>query len=141
MEEEKRQVSEYNENALQIIRLNNLWIDYYRYMEAGSYGRVKEKLESIETELLYDAKQLERNNVGKYHTQLKNINDDIEKIPNKLKILEKNDDSIFKEDSRERIYYAFLYNPLRKKARLLKEIQQEAGKGARYKDPDEDEME
>lgn len=135
--EEKRQISEYNENALSISRLHNHWIDFYKHMEAGIYGKVKEKLESIEIELKYDAKNLEKSSGIKYNTELEKINKKIKDIPLQISKIRKS----LKEQSIEKLYNALLHEPLREKAILLKEIQQESGKGSTYKNPEEDEME
>lgn len=117
---EDKQISEFNESMLQIQRLHNHWLDFDKFIKRGDFSSARWELDSIEGELFWDAKRIDRDDdeTG-YVKQLFVINKTI-KI------------SFFK------IHPVKVYNLLREKERLLREIQQESGKGARYKSEDED---
>jgi len=122
MGEEEKKISEFNESMLQIQRLDNKWREIANAREQGDLSRAKFKLDSIEIELMNDAKIL-TNREYDYVKELKNINKEIYNLnPKETK-------SIIK-----------LYILLKEKEILLRQIQQECGKGSRYKASDEDEM-
>ena len=120
--EDNRQIAEFNESLLQIQRIHNHWLNLDKFKQRGDLAKAKFVLDSIEDELYYDAKDMDDKENEKYIEQL----DNIEKEHNKI-IINKEADAFIK-----------LYNLVRKKERLLREIQQECGKGARYKSADED---
>lgn len=104
-------VSVYNEAGLQIMRLNNLWIDCHDCVKDGDLVKYKWKLDRAWIELSADAVKLDK----KYYFEaIKMFNDAISKS--------KNNDS--------------LYQLLQKKEIFLKELQEEAGKGSKRKEKD-----
>lgn len=116
--EEPRQVSEFNENALKIQRLHNLYLDIARYRHNGDLIRERWILETLEAELKFNAKRLDSNDNTNYLATLKEINSELSTTKN---------------------LYA-MHILLIKKEELLREVQQEIGMGTTYKDPSEDDM-
>jgi len=129
--EEPRQVSEYNENAFQISRLHNHWMEVARYREKGMLQQVRWKLDSIEIELKLDAKEDEIN-------KLDEINKNIKEIDIRISNLKKNKD--LTEDDLRNLPNILLYDLLKQKEEILRDVRQKAGKGTTYKDLDADEM-
>jgi hypothetical protein len=108
MGEEQEKTSKYNEAVNQIIRLNNIWVDCRRFREGGLLEKYKWVLDSAEVELTIDIKK-------EHRKKLKELNSKIEKaLGRKL--------------------YLFLI----RKEKLLRLIQEKAGKGGTYIDPEED---
>ncbi len=114
-------ISEFNEAKWQIFRLNNLWIECRRLREHGRLIGVRWRLDSATIELWNDAIRLDKDKKEeeKYTTKL-------EKLDKEIETCCKNKD--FNE----------LYKKLIEKERVLREIQEESGKGARYKSADEE---
>ncbi len=122
MKEEEKQISTFNESILQIQRLNNDLVEAKYHRKKGRLKNYKFILETIEDELYYDAKILDKrikDKDRKYITRLRELNEIID-----MSILSKN----FKD----------FYLTLREKERLLREIQQNCGKGSSYKREGED---
>ena len=118
---ESRQISEFNESAYQINRIHNHLQIVASYREKGEFHKVRWKLDSIEMELRYDAKKIDDADKTIYIKRLNEIN---------IKLR----DAVDNRNSEE------LYSLLMNKETLLREIQQESGKGTRYRDPDEDDL-
>ncbi len=124
MEHKEKLISTFNESALQIQRIGNDLVEAKYHRKKGRLIKYRFILETIEDELYYDAKKLD-----------KNIKEESEKYLYNLKEINKSIDlSILSKD------FSKFYQDLRKKERLLREIQQECGKGASYKSADEDEL-
>lgn len=124
--EEERLISEFNEAKFQIFRLHNIWLECKNLREKGKLILCMWKLDTGEIELWNDAKRLDENNektkdYEKYIDKLKNIND---KLYKNLKV--KN--------------FIRFYQNLINKERLLREIQEGAGKGAKFRPADDDYM-
>lgn len=109
-------ISEFNEAKLQIYRLHQMWVTSDFARRAGDLISWKWILDGAEIELAEDAKRLDKSKKREYVKEIKEIN---EKLNSQVKKKE-------------------MYELLKKKMILLKEIQNEAGKGARYKYEDED---
>jgi len=118
---ETRQISEFNESIFQIQRLHYHWVSIAKYRENGQLLRAKWKLDSIEIELKYDAKLLDDKEDTKY--------------TKKLKELEERFNTALKNRNLKEIY-----DLVREKESILREIQQESGKGTKYKALGEDDM-
>jgi len=124
MEESKKTKAEFNENAFKISRLHNSWLDVQKYRKNCNYKSLKITLDSIEAELYYDAKKLDKEidkEEDKYVKRLKKINTEIKNSIKKLKLEE-------------------VYDNYFQKEIILREIQQESGMGSTYKPEDEDEF-
>lgn len=121
MSEEEKKISEFNESMLQIQRLHNHWLELSKFREQGDLGKAKFKLDSIEIELMNDVRDLTDDD-DNYIEKLKNINKELNDLKPEVKsILE-------------------LYKLLKEKEIILRQIQQLCGKGSRYRDFSEDEM-
>lgn len=134
MEEEGKQISKYNEAVNQITRLHNLWLKCEGFKEHGLLEKYENSLRSAETELKYDIKRLsdglKEDDDGNYISKL-NKNKVQIKVSNKFIL--KTKDSMF--------YGAALckkWNVLIEKEELLREVQEEAGKGGVRTNPLED---
>jgi hypothetical protein len=122
MDKEEKKISEFNESMLQIQRLHNHWLELARFREQGDLGKAKFKLDSIEIELMNDIHEFTDD-----ETNYKNEIDDINKKISNLDT--KKVSSIIK-----------LYKFIKEKEIILRKVQQLCGKGSRYKDFSEDEM-
>lgn len=112
-------ISEYNEAQFQIFRLHNIWQECRQASERGDLIAWKWKLNSAEIELNNDARRLDKKKG--FLKQLKEINKKIVEI------------EINFQKTHSPKYLSLLYLKLKEKEELLKYIQDEAGKGARYK--------
>jgi len=110
MEEKIKPISEFNAAVLEIQYLNNIWLDCRRWREGGQLDKVKFGFDSAESALTNDINE-------KQEKELDKINKEIEK------------------SCQRKLYLALL-----RKERFLRKIQDKAGKGAKYRDPYEDEM-
>ena len=106
--DEKKSISVYNEAQLQILRLNNIWVECHECVKRGDLISYKWKLDRAWIELSADAKTL---NEKSYFAAMKKINDYISKANNE----------------------EVLYNLLQKKEIFLKNLQEDAGKGSKRK--------
>ncbi len=126
---EEQRISDFNDAAAQMQRLHNLYLKCENYREQGLLDKYENVLSIIESELKYDGKIiLEKKD---YISKLNKVNKNI-KISNSF--IFKTKDSMF--------YGAALckkWTTLIEKEELLREIQQESGKGGRYRDPYADE--
>jgi len=122
MPEEEKKISEFNESMLQIQRLHNHWLELSKFREQGDLGKAKFKLDSIEIELMNDVRDLTDEN-SNYIEKLNDINEKIYNLnPKEIKSI------------------IDLYKLLKEKEIILRQIQQLCGKGSRYRDFTEDEM-
>jgi len=117
-------ISEFNEAKFQILRLHNIWAECKYLREKGKIISWRWRLDTATIELWNDAKRLDKD---------KNKDED-----SYIKGLELIDKEVKKaiEDKNP----AELYVKLVEKEKLLREIQEKSGKGARYKSVDEDYM-
>ena len=115
---ENRDISQFNEAMLQIQRLHNLWLDFTRFSETGQLDRARWKLNSVELELNFDIHKVSKIEDTNYVGELKAMNAE---LANGVGMERK-------------------YNLILEKGKLLKTIQQLAGKGAIYRDPEEDDF-
>lgn len=119
-----RLVSEFNEAKFQIFRLHNTWVETKNLREQGKLLQVKWKLDSAAIELWTDAERLDeekKEEKNKWVVRLQKIDDDINKaISNK---------------SLKEVYFSLL-----EKEKLLRSLQNAAGKGAKYRPDDYDDM-
>lgn len=123
---EEKYISEYNEAYLQIVRLHSIWENCGRLMKSGDLIGWKWELERAETELYVDARKLDKDKHTNYLKKLKKINRFIISLEMR-----------FKMTYNPKIL-ARLYLTLKKKELLLRIIQDDAGKGTKYKPFDED---
>lgn len=114
-----------NEAGLQLQRLHNIWLTSRISREGGNLTKCRWNLDSAEVELSEDIDILDGTLKGdeKFSKKVEELN---EKISKKNFSLPSD-----KQD---------IYNLLIKKEKLLRKIQNQIGKGAKYKDWDEDEM-
>jgi hypothetical protein len=116
-EEDSQEVSKYNEAALQIMRLHELWLKAEHYANSGQLIKWKFTLDSIWRELCSDI----------------NL-----RMTNSKKIMEKNIEIREKiADAKERFT---LYNALDRRHQFLKNIQDEVGKGGIYGEADDEDF-
>ncbi len=123
--DESKQISEFNESMFQIQRLHNHWLEFDKFIKRGDFSKARWELDSVESELYWDAKRLDDDG----RKELDKEEGFMNQLINSNKILQ---GAFYKG------YLNIIYTLLRSKERLLREIQQESGKGARYKDADED---
>ncbi len=127
--EQEQKLSDFNDAAAQMQRLHNTWLICDTYKEKGMISKYEIKLKCAESELKYDAKTILEKK--EYLTDLKKINKEIDKC-NKL-ILKLKDSTYLQGAINKK------WSILIEKEELLREIQQESGKGGRYSDPFRDE--
>lgn len=123
MEDEKI-ISEFNEAAFQISRLHNIWLESKGLRERGKLEQYKWKLDSATIELWTDALRLDRD-------QPKEVEEGkgyVFRLTQVDKIINETKDN------------AILYQKLMEKEKILRELQEECGKGARFKPADDDFM-
>lgn len=118
---EEQLISEFNEAKFQILRLHNLWTESKQYRTSGDLKNCRWVLDSAEVELEVDIEKLDENKDNNYREQL-------DKIEKNL------------EQSKKHLQVGKFYTCLIEKEKLLRKIQNEAGKGGRYKNPSDDEM-
>ena len=118
METDTYQVAAFNENAFKIQRLHNYWLEAARYRHNGYFEKSRWFLDTIEAELKFDARKLDKRKGYKFVLRLININRKF----------------IFSE-SKPKFYMLLL-----EKEEVLREVQQEIGMGTTYRDLDEDDM-
>ena len=123
MYDERQQQTEFNENANQIQRLHNKYLEISNALENGNFETARWKLNSVEVELNEHAESLDesngRENEKKFVDQLEKINKSLDNSPTK----------------------GHTYSLLLEKHKLLRKIQQKIGMGTTFKDLDEDELE
>lgn len=112
--DEPTQISRYNEAAMQIMRLNDLWLKAEFYANRGLLVKWKFILDSVWRELYSDVKRKV--------DSVKTINDNI-----KLK----------KAISKSKLSHE-MYAALNDRHEFLKEVQDSVGKGGMYMDADDD---
>ena len=120
-EEYNKTISKFNEGVLQIQRLHNVWLGVRINREGGNYRRAKDILDSAWVELACDADKLDANEETNFKQQIQEIDDEYEK-----NVSTKNRN--------------VLYKLLIRKEILLRTIQEKAGKGSRYENPDDDDI-
>lgn len=124
LDTEEKLISEFNEAKWQIFRLNNLWNECRHLRERGDLIGVRWKLDSAAVELWNDAIRLD-----------KDKKDDKEKYGRRITDLETEIEKAVKEKK-----HGILYQKLIEKEKILREIQEAAGKGAKLKSADDDYM-
>lgn len=112
--------SQFNENAYQILRLHGKYLDLEKAKKNGRFRLCLDILQSIECELDFDANKLDKAKKTNYVEQIKKLNIKMEYVVN------------------HPVYYPYIYKLINIKYKLMKEIQNESGKGATYKDADSD---
>ncbi|KKM18941.1 hypothetical protein LCGC14_1660630 [marine sediment metagenome] len=112
--EEVDQISRYNEAGMQIIRLHELWLKAEVYANRGLLVKWKFILDSVWRELYSD----------------------VQRKDNSEKVI--NDNNKLKKEISECKKMSSLYVALDKRHEFLKEVQDSVGKGAMYKDVDDD---
>ncbi len=134
MEEEGKQISKYNEAVNQITRLHNLWLKCEGFKEQGLLDKYENSLRSVETELKYDAKKLSDGLIDEHESNY------ISKLGRmKIKIQVSNEFIIKTKDSMfSGAALCKKWNTLIELEELLREIQEEAGKGGVRTNPMED---
>lgn len=117
MEEETNLTSRFNEAQFQIYRLNNSWIRCKAFRTKGEFEQWRWELDTIWSELSYDAKRTSQVPWSKNETHIK------------IKALDKMIDLASKKNNR-----LSLYKYLDNKEKVLRWLQDEAGKGGSYDD-------
>jgi len=125
LEEKKDLISDFNEAKLQVLRLNNSWERFSTAIRTGRFMGEKGanwELDDIYGELSHDEelKDVNKEEKQKYSYKINKLNELIAEYRN--------------DEIR-------LYKILRMKARILKRLQDEAGKGSKRSAEDEDEIE
>ena len=120
-DEYNKTISKFNEGVLQIQRLHNVWLGVRVNREGGNYRRAKDILDSAWIELACDAEKLDTNESTNYKKQIEAVDIEYEK-----EVKNKNRNA--------------LYKLLIKKEILIRTIQDKSGKGARYENPDDDDI-
>ena len=110
--ESGKQVSQFNENALKISRLHNIYLELAINMHNGNFHKSRWLLRTLEAEFKWYAKSLDKKEETNYIEKLNNIN------------IAFNNSS-----SQEEVYELLL-----EKEEILREIQQEIGMGSTFKD-------
>lgn len=132
-ENKGRLQSEYNEAAMQMQRLHNLWLKCESYKEKGLIEKYKNSLRTAESELKYDAgllsNHLDEEDPESYLVKLKESNKqilDCEKLFSKVV-----------SGNYIRAIINKKWGLLIQKEELLREIQEESGKGGKRSNPDD----
>jgi len=120
----ERLISEFNEAKFQIYRLHNLWQEAKHHRESGNLVHLRWTLDSAAIELSHDAKKLDGN-----------LKDDKEGYVFKVEELNSEINSAVQNGNLSKLYLKLV-----EKEKLLREIQEESGKGGRYKQEDSDWM-
>ena len=120
-DEYNKTISKFNEGVLQIQRSNNIWLCARINREGGNYRRVKDILDSAWIEFAIDAEKLDNNEDTNYVKQVEDI------------------DKEYEEEVKKKNRNA-LYKLLIKKEILIRTIQDKSGKGARYENPEDDDI-
>jgi len=123
--ENEKTISEFNESIFQLQRLHNNWLEIAIKRKRGDFEGTRWVLDSQEAELEFDAEKLDEDNDKEHIKKIEEVNKEIDKA-----WLEKN-----YLNRRIKIYQALL-----KKEKILRKVQQESGKGAKYKSLDEDSL-
>jgi len=120
---EDKLTSDYNEAAFQISRLQNIKLQCENARSSGSLIKYKWKLQSFEIELCADVERLDEDEDEEklYSAKIDKINIEIEKAEESKNLRE-------------------MFNYLIKKEKLLRSIQEAAGKGSRLRPQDDDLM-
>jgi hypothetical protein len=127
----------FNEGVMQLQRLHNIWLDIRKFREAGEFDKAKGGLMSAYVELSPDIESLDLK-YGKRKLDSSGI-DKTYKI--KLNEIDKAlDDAASNKKSIIMKKRLDVYNLLIEKEIILRRIQEESGKGAKYKSVDEDEL-
>ncbi|UCD21007.1 MAG: hypothetical protein JSW08_00450 [archaeon] len=116
--EYERTTSEFNEAQLQIYRLHNIWLECRVARSIGDLVKYKWKLLDAEVELWNDAKRVDKQQKTTYVKKLNELNEEIN--PSKTE-----------EDLKK------IFNKLIDKEKVLRALQDAAGKGAKYTVQDE----
>jgi hypothetical protein len=121
----------FNEGVMQLQRLHNIWLDIRKFREAGEFDKAKGSLMSAYVELSPDVESLDSkfgkrkmDNSGidkNYKTKLNELDKSLDDAASKMKRIE-------------------VYKLLVEKEIILRRVQEESGKGAKYKSSDEDEL-
>ena len=134
MEQEGKQISKYNEAMNQIVRLHNLWLKCETCKEQGNIQKYENTLRSSETELKYDARSLsdglKDDHESNYISKLNKIN---------VRLIVCN--HLIMKVSKSMFLGAAMnkkWSTLIEKEELLREIQEESGKGGVRGNPAED---
>lgn len=119
--EEEHKTSAFNQAQLQIQRLDNTWNKCIKNREQNDLSKYRKNLMSAEIELLFDARKIDSEQNKQYVNQLKDANKKIYEAIGNFQIFK-------------------VWEFLEKKEIILREIQEESGKGSMWKDEFEDEM-
>jgi len=124
--DDSKKTSEFNEAIFQLQRLNFIWIDSRKNRENGNYQKYKSNLDSATIELSPDIVRLDNENIMdknyiSYKRKIEQINNEIERS------------ALMRNRN-------LLYKKLMEKEILLRNIQEDAGKGGKLIDPDDDEV-
>ena len=121
--EDKRgkELSEFNEMTYQIQRIHNKFLELAIARRHGNFTTASWILDEIEVEFWYDAEKLDKQEHTTYIPDIENFNKEIRK---------------------NMILHNFneVYRLLIGKEKLLRKVQNECGKGARYRNEDDDDM-
>jgi len=134
MDDESRLISEFNEAKFQIYRLHNIWVECKQLRESGQLIPWKWKLDTAQIELNEDAKRISNQTLSEEDEEGKRKNE--RKSKDYIQILKLLDDDI--ENSEKQNDLKVMYEKLKEKEMLLREVQQECGKGARFRSEDDD---
>lgn len=137
MEEESNVSSKYNEAINQITRLHNIWLSCAASKEQGNITKYEILLRNAESELKYDIKLLsdglEENHESNYMTKVKKNNIQIRQSNNFILKTSLEETKVFQSAA-----ISMKWSLLIQKEELLREIQEEAGKGGVRINPAED---
>jgi len=134
------EVSSFNDAVYQMKRLDFCWITIARNREMGKLNVVRWKLDSVEAELRYDADKMDRERSSTFITRLDALNKKIRNADFKFTLYKVKYYSGDDEHLLHQAYNHFFYTLLLEKEVLLREVQQESGKGSKYKSVDDDDM-
>ena len=115
-----------NDAMLQIQRLHNIWNDARSKRESGKLLECRWILDSAEIELSDDIEKIDES-----------ITDGKQTISKKLGEI---NDKLKKKDNLKRENEVNFYNILLDKEKLLRNVQNRVGKGSKFKDTEEDDM-
>ena len=128
-----RVTSDFNEAAMQMQRLHNIWLNCGTSKEQGNIQRYENFLRNAETELKYDSNLLsdglDEKHESNYTFKLKQFNIKI----NKCNELVSRSIGIYEQAAINKKWSLLI-----EKEEFLREIQEESGKGGKRSNPDEE---
>lgn len=129
----EKQVSIFNSTADTIAQLNTLLKDAIKLREEGNITKYHHKLDSIHLILDAEMEKLEPEKTKIYEGKLTDIQTEITAGIRNMVLMQK-------QGKNPRGIWLGIYESLKRKERILRQIRRDVGLGTKYKGTDDDEM-